>query len=416
MTVSEQDHGRGCARTEEAGIDQPIEFAEFFAGIGLVRTALEQLGFHAKWANDIEKAKYDQYAANHTADDFHLGDIRDVHADQLPQEVELATSSFPCIDVSLAGNRKGLAGSHSGMFWEFARVIGEFDKALRPRAILLENVTGFASSHGGEDLRAALRRLNDLGYSCDVFAIDARNFVPQSRPRMFVIGVKGELPQGAARGIPPLSDIRPEWVRDVHERNHDLDMHHLELPPLPEGPKDLSNVIQPMSPEDSRWWDHERTGAFLKSLSAIQAQRLDQLTARDNVNWRTAYRRTRAGSPVCEIRRDGIAGCLRTTGGGSSKQALVEVGQGTVRVRWMTPIEYARLMGADGYKIHGGTPNQALFGLGDAVVVDVIRWIGKHYLLPTLALASTGATSTAENCTNRDRGSYVHDSAAERVS
>ena len=73
-------------------------------------------------------------------------------------------------------------------------------------------------------------------------------------------------------------------------------------------------------------------------------------------------------------------------------------------------------MGADGYKIHGGTPNQALFGLGDAVVVDVIRWIGKHYLLPTLALASTGATSTAENYTNRDRGSYVHDSAAERVS
>jgi DNA (cytosine-5)-methyltransferase 1 len=390
MTVGEPDHMRGDACADEARADQPITFAEFFAGIGLVRTALEPLGFHAKWANDIEKAKYDQYAANHITDDFHIGDVRDVHADQLPQ-VELATSSFPCIDVSLAGNRKGLAGTHSGMFWEFARVINEMENENRPRVILLENVTGFASSHGGQDLRKALERLNQLGYSCDVFTVDARHFVPQSRPRMFIVGVKGELPKGAALGVPPISDVRPAWVRRVHEGTYRLNMHHLELPTLPDGPKDLSNVIQRMSPDDSHWWDHERTRAFVGSLSPIQAERFDRLTASEHISWRTAYRRTRGGSPVWEIRRDAIAGCLRTTGGGSSKQALVEAGRGAARVRWMTPLEYARLMGADGYKIHAGTPNQALFGLGDAVVVDVIRWIGEHYLLPTLRTASTEA-------------------------
>src|SRR3712207_4618486 len=101
---------------------RPIRTAEFFAGIGLVRAALEPLGMDVVWANDIEKAKYDVYATNHDAGDFHLGDIRDVTVQQLPTGLELATSSFPCVDLSLAGNRRGLLGSQSGMFWEFARI------------------------------------------------------------------------------------------------------------------------------------------------------------------------------------------------------------------------------------------------------------------------------------------------------
>jgi DNA (cytosine-5)-methyltransferase 1 len=385
MTAGEPTRVDGTGPAEGATTERVVTFAEFFAGIGLVRTALEPLGFHAAWANDIEKAKYDQYAANHSADHFCVGDIRDVHADELPLGIELATSSFPCIDVSLAGNRKGLAGFHSGMFWEFARVIGEMDVEKRPRTVLLENVIGFANSHGGRDIREALHRLDMLGYSCDVFTIDARHFVPQSRPRMFVVGIKGNLPQGAMRDVPPISDVRPTWVQHLYDRNKDLNMHFAALPALPQGPGDLSGVIERMSPEDARWWDGDRTDAFIKSLSQIQAERFYRLRAIDSVTWRTAYRRTRSGKPVWEIRRDGIAGCLRTTGGGSSKQALLEIGSGVARVRWMTPTEYARLMGANGYKIHGGTLNQALFGLGDAVVVQVIRWIGQHYLRPLLS-------------------------------
>lgn len=389
MTAGEPSPVHGAGYVEGAASERVVTFAEFFAGIGLVRTALEPLGFRAGWANDNEKAKYDQYAANHAADHFHLGDVRDVHADQLPAGVELATSSFPCIDVSLAGNRKGLAGVHSGMFWEFARVIEEIDREKRPRAVLLENVAGFASSHDGQDIREALHCLDELGYSCDVFAIDARHFVPQSRLRMFVVGIRGNLPKGAMSGVPPVSGIRPAWVQRLYERNKDLYMHFVALPALPPGPEDLSGVIEQMSPEDPRWWDDKRTNAFIKSLSQTQTERFDRLRASDSVTWRTAYRRTRDGKPVWEIRRDNIAGCLRTTGGGSSKQALLEVGRGQARVRWMTPTEYARLMGADGYKIHGGTLNQALFGLGDAVVVDVIRWIGQHYLYPLLSQDST---------------------------
>ncbi|GAA2509839.1 DNA (cytosine-5-)-methyltransferase [Pilimelia columellifera] len=378
------------APTSGAARPTPIRTAEFFAGIGLVRAALEPLGVEVAWANDIERAKRDAYAANHSADHFDLRDVRQVTAADLPPGIELATSSFPCVDLSLAGNRLGLGGAQSGMFWEFARVLDELGGAA-PRVVLLENVHGFATSHGGRDLAEALARLNQLGYSSDVLAIDARHFVPQSRPRMFIVGVRGDLPKGADVGVPPVSDARPEWVVRVHERHQRLRMHHLRLPDLPTGPADLTSVVERLPADHPAWWGPERVTAFEASLSELQTERLAGLRYDTTPRWRTAYRRTRGGVATWELRRDAIAGCLRTTGGGSSKQALVETGRGELRIRWMTPLEYARLMGAGEYQLRAGTPNQALFGFGDAVVVDVVRWIGEHYLVPTLRPEPTAA-------------------------
>jgi DNA (cytosine-5)-methyltransferase 1 len=366
-------------------LDRP-RVAEFFAGIGLVRAALEPLGADVVWANDIEPAKRRVYAENHDAEHFHLGDVRDVRGADLPPRLDLATSSFPCVDLSLAGHRRGLAGTHSGMFYEFARVLGELRRADRPRVVMLENVHGFATSRGGEDLRQALQQLNTLGYSCDVISVDARHFVAQSRPRLFVIAVHADARTsgGLRSGPPPISAARPALIQQVHRRNSDLRLHYRDLPPLPAGPADLAAIVQTLPVDDARWWEPTRTAAMVGSLSAVQSDRLRTLLEQPGPIWRTAYRRTRVGSAVWEIRRDAIAGCLRTTGGGSSKQALVEVDAGRVRVRWMTPVEYARLMGAGDYRLSGSTDNQARFGFGDAVVVDVVRWIGQNYLLPTL--------------------------------
>jgi DNA (cytosine-5)-methyltransferase 1 len=346
--------------------------------------ALEPRGFRIQWANDIEPAKRDIYLANreHLVPKFSLKDVRNVSGSDVPT-VELATVSFPCIDLSLAGNRRGLSGRHSGLLWEFTRVLEEME-TRRPRAVLLENVIGLATSHGGRDLRIALDRMAELDYSSDVITINACHFVPQSRLRLFVVAVRGDLPKNAHLGVPPPSDVRPEWVCRIHEKNSDLPMHYVELPSLPEGPKDLSSIIEDIGHTDSRWWDDSRTTAFIESLRPLHRVRLDKLLASEQPSWRTAYRRTREGSATWEIRADAIAGCLRTTGGGSSKQALVHAGRGELRLRWMTPREYSRLMGADGYNTDVRTNNQALFGFGDAVVVDVIAWIAEHYLLPTL--------------------------------
>jgi len=360
-----------------------IRAAEFFAGIGLMRRGLTQANIETVWANDIEPDKRDLYVENFGDTEFVLGDVRDVHGESLP-DVELATASFPCTDLSLAGNRRGLGAGPaprgtdggSSMFWEFARVVDELGER-RPTAVLLENVLGFASSHGGRDLWEAVGELNRLGYSCDLLAIDARHFVPQSRPRMFIVGLSGE------HDYDPSAD-RPAWARQFARDHPEARMHTWALPVLPPGPQSLDDVIERLEPAHEDWWDDERTARFVASLSPIQTARLDDLKGRAGISWRTAYRRTRHGVAVWEIRADAIAGCLRTARGGSSKQALVEAGNGAVRVRWMTPREYARLMGAPEFKLPARR-NQALFGFGDAVCVPVIGWLCEQCIMPKFA-------------------------------
>jgi len=355
-----------------------LRVAEFFAGIGLVRRAVEQEGFRVVFANDIEPAKASLYSANFDAGHFVLGDVRRLRGRDMP-EADLASASFPCTDLSLAGNRVGLAGKQSGMFWEFARVLDEMG-TRRPSAVLLENVLGFATSRGGRDLRDAIARLNGLGYQCDMFVLDASIFIPQSRPRMFIVGSRSRLAQ--SNWTP--STLRPAWVGDFVRAHPELKMHAAALTLPKPSSETLAEYVERFSHSDSRWWEPPRLSAFLRSLSSLQSARVESRRRAPKLGWSTAYRRTRHGDAVWEVRPDTISGCLRTARGGSSKQAVVEAGRDVVRVRWMTPIEYARLQGAPDYKLDGIGDTAALFGFGDAVCVPVVRWIASSYLRPLL--------------------------------
>jgi DNA (cytosine-5)-methyltransferase 1 len=354
-------------------MDRP-RAAEFFAGIGLVRRALECSGFSVVFANDIEAVKRDMYAANFDASDFVCGDVRTVHGDDVP-DIDLAAASFPCTDLSLAGNRAGLVGAQSSMFWEFARILDEMSDR-RPGVVLLENVPGFATSNGGADLSAALAKLNDLGYSCDLFVLDARRFVPQSRPRLFIVGAKQPLNDDDWVG-----DLRPSWIADFASRHPELRLHarRLRIPPMEV--RSLADIVERLQHDDPRWWGSHRLDRFVGSLSPLQMERLSRLRNSPKLVWATAYRRTRQKRAVWEIRSDSISGCLRTASGGSSRQALVQAGRSGLSVRWMTPREYARLQGAPDFELDDAiTINQALFGFGDAVCVPVVAWIAKNYL------------------------------------
>lgn len=357
--------------------------AEFFAGIGLARMGLDRAGFEVTWANDLEAFKQEMYAGQFgeagNGHEFIVGDVSQVRGRDLP-DVDLAWSSFPCTDLSLAGGRAGLAGKHSSTFYEFTRVLEEMGER-KPSVVALENVTALASSHGGEDLSAAIRELNRLGYSVDVLSLDARRFVPQSRPRLFIVAAQNP----PADEPDPNSQLRPDWLQWVFG-DDTLVTHRAALPepPLPRT-SGLGATVEKIAPSDPRWWDEARSKKFLDSLSPVQAERLANLRERKDVSYRTAYRRTRNGVPVWEIRADDISGCLRTARGGSSKQAVVEAGRGKVRVRWMTPREYARLMGAGNYALEGLRDSQILFGFGDAVCVDAVAWVGENYLRPLIA-------------------------------
>lgn len=357
---------------------------EFFAGIGLARIGLERAGFAVEWSNDYESDKRSLYeghfkdqkrGSRHT---FVLGDIGELEGSDLPQ-ASLAWASSPCTDLSLAGTRKGLAGAASGTFWHFVRLLDELGSG-RPELVVLENVNGLATSHGGDDIAAAIRAFNDLGYSVDVLAIDARRFVPQSRPRLFLVGSLN--PPADAPGAD--SDLRPDWLQWIFD-DSTLLTHRGAIPQAPPQKRaGLGAVVEDLEPTDSRWWTPDRTRSFLASLSPIQLERVRALRRASDLSYRTAYRRTRGGVAVWEVRPDDIAGCLRTARGGSSKQAVLRSGGGRVDVRWMTPLEYARLMGADEYDFIGASVNQTLFGFGDAVAVPAVQWLAENYLLPLI--------------------------------
>jgi len=342
---------------------------------------LEKAGFQVTWANDYEPDKKAMYVAQFGTEDhtFVLGDIATVDAALLPTDAALAWASSPCTDLSLAGARAGLGGAESGVFWHFIELLRQLD-GRRPPVVVLENVTGLATSHGGDDLAAAISAFNELGYSVDVLTLDARRFLPQSRPRLFVIGAI-DSPVDSAD---PQSELRPDYLQWVFSDTN-LRTHRARLPaPPPPLVKGFSALVEDISDSDERWWDAERTAAFVDSLSPMQRDRVAQLEQGSGVKYRTAYRRTRAGVPVWEVRPDDISGCLRTARGGSSKQAVVRLGDGRLRVRWMTPLEYARLMGAGNFNLEDARTNQALFGFGDAVAVPVVRWLGVNYLMPLL--------------------------------
>jgi DNA (cytosine-5)-methyltransferase 1 len=191
MTKIRQMNNRNNGKTslhQSEDLFQDMTFAEFFAGIGLMRMGLEQEGWTAAFANDIDRDKFKMYSAHFGECNSHflLDDIHNLKPNQIPT-VTMATASFPCNDLSLAGMRKGLGGKQSSAYWGFVRILDEMG-SRRPPIVLLENVTGFLTSHGGRDFQAALLALNRIGYETDAFIIDASRFVPQSRVRLFVVG------------------------------------------------------------------------------------------------------------------------------------------------------------------------------------------------------------------------------------
>ena len=318
----------------------------------------------------------------------HFGDtgefvVRDIHkleSSEVPT-VALATASFPCNDLSLAGARHGLAGAQSSAFWGFIDILKSIKRERRqPPIILLENVPGFLSSNDGRDFEDALLALNDLGYAVDTFIIDAARFVPQSRQRLFVIGLKTR--QVAALNETPgfyQSEARPPALASFILLHPDINWRIRDLPPFPTCTKRLHDILENLSPNSVMWWSRERCEYLLEQMSPKHRAQADAMMRADRIGYGTVFRRVRNGKSMAELRTDGIAGCLRTPRGGSGRQILFAAGKGRFSARLLTPRECARLMGADDFVLKVPL-NQALFGFGDAVCVPVIEWLTNNYL------------------------------------
>ena len=375
-------------------------FAEFFAGIGLVREAIEPLGWQCVFANDIAPRKEGMYRRRFGGEHFHLGDIHDLGLGDLPPRLDLVTASFPCIDLSLAGNRAGLAGRHSGTIWPFLDIVTALCiQRTPPSAVLLENVTGFLTSRDGADLADVCRRLAAVDYDIDVLVVDARWFRPQSRPRLFVAARQRKLEGPWRRSDSEHSRVRPAAVRRFEAAHPELPFVDLPLPAPPaDAPDTLISVLEDLPPDDARWWPEDRTAALVTEMAPQNRHRVDELLAGERDGVATMYRRRRNGRTVGELRPDRLAGCLRTPQGGSSVQFLVDCRSGGPRIRPLTGPEYARLQGADSFPIEVND-RQARLGFGDAVCVQAVRWLVQYAFDPARSAAQNAPASARETAT-----------------
>ncbi len=368
-------------------------FLEFFAGGGMARAGLGA-GWRCLLANDIDARKGASYVANWGAADFRLADIHRLTAADIPGHADLLWASFPCQDLSLAGAGKGLGGARSGAFWGLRDLVADLAAHGRaPELVVLENVVGALTSNGGADFVALCRALADLDLDFGAMVIDAARFVPQSRPRLFILAVKRGLavPEALSSGEPD-----GNWTTMALKRAHESLPPMLKnrwlwwsLPAPPAGNQRLADLIEE-EPADTRWHDRAQTKRLLSLMAPIHRAAVAAMQKTGERQVGAIYRRTRVekGQKVqrAETRFDGFAGCLRTPGGGSSRQFIIVIEGERIRTRLLSGREAARLMGLpEEYRLPARY-SETYHLLGDGVAAPAVRWLARHLLEP-LAMA-----------------------------
>jgi DNA (cytosine-5)-methyltransferase 1 len=280
-----------------------------------------------------------------------------------------------------------------------------------PNIIALENVAATLTSHGGKDFEALCLALVEGGYRIGARVIDAALFVPQSRPRMFLIGVHKSVPIPAHLLTPSASLVgvdkhvsaaidrlnlaaktNSELVRVIDNwLNWHLPEPQAELPTL-------ESIIE-TDPIDVEWHTEVETRTLIDRMSDLNRSKVEKAREAGIRMYGTAYRRTRVQKGVksvrTEVRFDGIAGCLRTPSGGSSRQIVVEIKGRKTRSRLMTPREAARLMGLEeSYKLPD-VYNEAYHLIGDGVAVPVVNYLRQNLFDPLLLQIRSEARQAA---------------------
>jgi DNA (cytosine-5)-methyltransferase 1 len=371
-------------------------FYEFFAGGGMARAGLGP-EWTCLFANDFDANKGVSYQANWgTGGELKIGDVGALTLSDLPGRADLAWGSFPCQDLSLAGVGAGLQGDRSGTFYPFWRLMqGLAVEGRAPAIIALENVCGALTSHGGRDFAAICHAFHDLGYRMGALVIDAALFVPQSRARLFLIGIR----EGVA--IDP-SLISPSQTEPFHTPalrralegvSPDIRANMLWWAPPPPARRNttFAGLIED-NPDGVAWHSAKETRRILSLMSPVNLAKVEAAQRSGRRVIGAVYKRTRLDdrgrkTQRAEIRFDDVSGCLRTPAGGSSRQTVMVVERESVRSRLISARETARLMGLpDDYTLPANY-NEAYHLTGDGVVVDVVRHLATHIFEPLLGVS-----------------------------
>lgn len=355
---------------------------EFFAGGGMARQGLAP-DFACVFANDVDPRKAATYRANFGDGAFVLGDVGALDSAAIPTG-DLAWASFPCQDLSLAGAYAGMGGARSGVFHDFWRLMTAMrDQGRAPSVVAIENVTGLLTSKAGADFTALVGLLNAGGYRAGGLVIDGAHWTPQSRPRLFLVAVHAGVDlSGFTLDRPAAAWTSPALIRAA-ARLPASGWVWWALPCPAQRNIALADVID----ADQGPWRRAADTQMLLDMMTLthrakvaEARRSARAEGRAQIG--AIYRRTREGRQRAEVRFDGLAGCLRTPAGGSSRQTILVVTPGGVRSRLITAREAARLMGLpESYRLPENY-TEAYHLLGDGVIAPAVAHLSKHLLAP----------------------------------
>lgn len=379
-------------------------FYEFFAGGGMARAGLGT-DWTCLFANDFDHKKGLAYQANWgTSGELKVGDINAVTTEDLPGQADLVWGSFPCQDLSLAGGGAGLRGERSGTFYPFWNIVRDLiSNGRAPKLVALENVTGTLTSHGGKDFEAICQTFADAGYKYGALVINAALFVPQSRPRLFVIGVRDDVEIDPALLTPePLEPFHTKGLCKAMEgvsRTARENLIWWNIPTPCHRNSTFADLVEE-NPTGVSWHTPAETKKLLSMMSAINLAKVSAAMRAERRMVGGIYKRTRLdenGVKVqrAEVRFDDIAGCLRTPAGGSSRQTIVVIDGDNIRSRLISTRETARLMGLpDDYKLPKNY-NEAYHLTGDGVAVPVVRHLAHHIFEPLLGITVANSQEAA---------------------
>jgi len=373
-------------------LDHKPKYAEFFAGGGMVSAALAP-AWDCALANDIDPKKCLTYRENFPEHPLIEGDIASL--DPLTEQVDLFWASSPCQDFSLAGRGQGLRGARSNTFTHFADILDRAAAAgTAPRIVAFENVVGLVTRNGSKDFHTVLRRIGAAGYRVGAIEIDTVNFLPHSRPRLFVVAVRDDvqLPAGLVQDTPGAFHSKRVQAglasapRSVKQRWVWWSLAAPDALPSPIDP-----IIQ--TDKSQNWFNRSQLTRLKSLIPPAHTKRLAALVKSEGPSICFAYKRGRPDATgkvrqVAELRFDGNAGCIRTPAGGSSRQIVLVAGDGKLRARLLNPREAVRLMGLpDSYALPERF-NDAYKIAGDGVAVPVVQHLDVHLFQPLLRAAA----------------------------
>lgn len=317
-----------------------MKFGSLFSGIGGIDLGLERAGMEAAWQCEANE-RAQNVLRYHWPNVKLFDDVRTINkGENACESVELICGGFPCQDLSVAGNRRGLAGERSGLFYEFIRLASE----LAPSWLLFENVPGLLSSNEGRDMGAVLTALGDLGYWWAYRVLDAQYFgLAQRRRRVFIVASSRADRSSAARVLFEAG---------------------------------ASNLDSPTRSEEG----HCPSGELAYCLTSSGASGYDVAAQQGNLVFSPANLQWGRGAEP----RYELAGTIDAHAHKSPAHAHhVQQSERPNALRRLTPLECERLQGfPDYWTLQSATGPQKdrwrYFQLGNAVAVNVAEWIGKR--------------------------------------